>query len=113
MSNQYKREPLTQDEANRLANPCQSHKKKLLAWTLLDTGLRVSELAKLTKGNITRGILPSRQAEGEGKRSAVEAVSRGYPPEEIMDFCPSKRTPRTKCAESCGRHRIPADPCPA
>jgi integrase/recombinase XerD len=52
MPYQFKREPLTQDEATRLANACQSHPEKLAIWTLLDTGLRVSELAKLTKENI-------------------------------------------------------------
>lgn len=52
MAYQYKREPLTQDEANRLANACNGHKEKLVVWTLLDTGLRVSELAKLSKNNI-------------------------------------------------------------
>lgn len=51
MRYQYKREPLTRDEANRLANACQSHSEKLAVWTLLDTGLRVSELAGLEKKN--------------------------------------------------------------
>ena len=49
---QFKREPLTQDEANRLANACNGHKEKLIVWTLLDTGLRVTELSKLSKQNI-------------------------------------------------------------
>jgi len=49
---QYKREPLTPDEANRLANACATHLEKLVVWTLLDTGLRVSELAGLTKDHI-------------------------------------------------------------
>jgi integrase/recombinase XerD len=52
MRYQYKREPLTQEEANRLANACQSHEEKLIIWTLLDTGLRVAELSKLTKDNL-------------------------------------------------------------
>jgi integrase/recombinase XerD len=52
MPYQFKREPLTQDEATRLANACQSHPEKLVIWTLLDTGLRVSELATLTKDNL-------------------------------------------------------------
>lgn len=52
MAYQYKREPLTQDEANRLANVCQTHQERLVIWTLLDTGLRVSELVNLTKDNI-------------------------------------------------------------
>jgi integrase/recombinase XerD len=52
MPYQYKREPLTQDEATRLANTCQTHVEKLVVWTLLDTGLRVAELASLTKDHI-------------------------------------------------------------
>jgi len=49
MPYQYKREPLTQDEANRLANACKTHEERLIIWTLLDTGLRVSELAQLDR----------------------------------------------------------------
>ncbi len=49
---QYKREPLTQEEANRIANACEIHKEKLVVWTLLDTGLRVSELTGLRQNNI-------------------------------------------------------------
>ena len=52
MPYQFKREPLTHDEATRLANACQSHPEKLVIWTLLDTDLRVSELAKLTKDHL-------------------------------------------------------------
>jgi integrase/recombinase XerD len=52
MPYQYKREPLTEDEANRLANACDRHEEKLVVWTLLDTGLRLRELSKLTKDNV-------------------------------------------------------------
>lgn len=52
MPYQYKREPLTQDEANRLANACQDHREKLIVWTLLDTGLRLAEFAGLSKTNV-------------------------------------------------------------
>jgi integrase/recombinase XerD len=52
MAYQYKREPLTPDEANRLTNACQTHEERLIVWTLLDTGLRVAELANLKKDNI-------------------------------------------------------------
>jgi integrase/recombinase XerD len=51
MRYQYRREPLTIDEANRNANACRTHKEKLVVWTLLDTGIRVSELAGLKKNN--------------------------------------------------------------
>jgi len=52
MPYQYKREPLTPDEANRLASACETHQERLIVWTLLDTGLRVSELAELTREHI-------------------------------------------------------------
>ncbi len=52
MPYQYKREPMTQDEATRLANAAETHQEKLIVWTLLDTGLRVAELAGLKKDNI-------------------------------------------------------------
>ena len=52
MPYQYKREPLTPDEANRLAAACETHQERLIVWTLLDTGLRVSELAGLTREHI-------------------------------------------------------------
>ena len=35
-----------------LANACETHEEKLVVWTLLDTGLRVAELANLTKDNL-------------------------------------------------------------
>ncbi len=49
MAYQYKREPLTQDEASRLANACTTGEERLIVWTLLDTGLRVNELATLSR----------------------------------------------------------------
>ena len=52
MPYQYRREPLTQEEATRLANACETSQEKLIVWTLLDTGLRVAELAGLSKDNI-------------------------------------------------------------
>jgi integrase/recombinase XerD len=52
MPYQYKREPLPPDESNRLSNACDNYREKLVVWTLIDTGLRVSELANLKKDNI-------------------------------------------------------------
>jgi integrase/recombinase XerD len=52
MPYQYKREPLNPDEANRLASSCETHQERLIVWTLLDTGLRVAELAGLTRAHM-------------------------------------------------------------
>jgi len=52
MPYQFKREPLTPDEANRLASVCETYPERLIVWTLLDTGLRVSEFAGLTRDQI-------------------------------------------------------------
>jgi integrase/recombinase XerD len=52
MPYQFKREPLMPEEANRMASACQGAREKLVIWTLLDTGLRVAELASLKKDNI-------------------------------------------------------------
>ncbi len=48
----FKREPLTADEANALANACETTREKLIIWTLLDTGLRIHELVNLKAENI-------------------------------------------------------------
>ena len=52
MRYQYKREPLSNQEADLLTYAAESFQEKLMVTTLLDTGLRVSELATLTKTNI-------------------------------------------------------------
>jgi integrase/recombinase XerD len=52
MTYQYRREPLTAEEEDRLVNACKTHQEKLAIWILLDTGLRVSELASLTPQNV-------------------------------------------------------------
>ncbi len=52
MAYQFVREPLRVEEADRLAQACQNTQEKLIIWTLLDTGLRVSELCSLTPQSI-------------------------------------------------------------
>ena len=54
MAHQFVREPLRAEEADRLANACQSAAEKPIVWTFLDTGLRVSELCSLTLDNLQR-----------------------------------------------------------
>ena len=45
-------EPLTAEEADQLANACETPTEQLIVWTLLDTGLRVGELCALTSKDI-------------------------------------------------------------
>jgi integrase/recombinase XerD len=52
MPYQYKREPLSDDEANQFTDACETFYEKLVVWTLLETDLRVSELANLKKESI-------------------------------------------------------------
>jgi len=52
MGYQYKREPLLNDEILQLENACQSVIERMVIYTFLDTGLRVSELAHLQRHNI-------------------------------------------------------------
>lgn len=52
MAYQFIREPLRSEEADKLSHACETLEEKLLIWTLLDTGLRVSELCSLTPQNI-------------------------------------------------------------
>ena len=52
MPYQYKREPLSSADVNKLLNACKGLTEKLIIYTLLDTGLRVSELSTLKKDQI-------------------------------------------------------------
>jgi len=52
MAYQYVREPLRNEEVDQLCQACETPQEKLIIWTLLDTGLRVSELCSLTPQHI-------------------------------------------------------------
>lgn len=52
MAYQFVREPLKDEEADKLCQVCETSLEKLIVWTLLDTGLRVSELCSLSPQNI-------------------------------------------------------------
>ncbi len=54
MSFQYRREPLVQEGAQRLAQACKSYEERLVVWTLLDTGLRLGEFSNLNRDNSDR-----------------------------------------------------------
>ena len=52
MAYQFVRQPLRAEEADALSQACETTEEKLIVWTLLDTGLRVSELCSLTPQHI-------------------------------------------------------------
>lgn len=77
MAYQYVREPLKTEEADRLVNACHDTKEKLLVWTLLDTGLRISELCSLTPENMLwqqRALRISGKGGPYGKKSKKRIV---------------------------------------
>ena len=49
MPYQYKREPLNDDEVDKITNACNTFREKFVIWIFLDTGLRLSELAELKR----------------------------------------------------------------
>jgi len=53
MSYSLRRGPLGPDEAERLAGACRTLREKRVVWTLLDTGVLVSELVGLTRERIS------------------------------------------------------------
>ena len=52
MAYQFKKDPLRAEEADKLCQACNTVQEKLIIWTLLDTGIRVSELCNLNSQNI-------------------------------------------------------------
>ena len=77
MTYQYKREPLSIEEADRLLNGAQTPEERLCVWGLLETGLRVSELAGLTRDQIQwqqRAIRIKGKGGPYGKRSKLRVV---------------------------------------
>ena len=77
MPYQYMREPLTAEESDRLSNACETSTERLVVWTLLDTGLRVSELYDLTTKDVLRQQRQLRvkgKGGSHGKRTKVRVV---------------------------------------
>jgi integrase/recombinase XerD len=77
MPYQYVREPLIPEEADRLANACETPTEQLIVWTLLDTGLRVGELCDLTSKDLLwqqRQLRVRGKGGPYGKKSKVRVV---------------------------------------
>ena len=77
MPYQYVREPLTAEEADRLANACETPTEQLIVWTLLDTGLRVGELCDLTSKDVLwqqRQLRVRGKGGPYGKKSKIRVV---------------------------------------
>jgi integrase len=71
------REPLTAEEADRLANGSETPTEQLIVWTLLDTGLRISELCNLTSKDVLwqqRQLRVRGKGGPYGKKSKVRVV---------------------------------------
>jgi integrase/recombinase XerD len=77
MTYQYKREPLSIEEADRLFSVADTLQEKLCVYGLLETGLRVSELAGLNKQQIQwqQGAIRIKGKGGPyGKKSKVRVI---------------------------------------
>jgi integrase/recombinase XerD len=75
---QFRRQPLTSEEASRLANAAETPDEKLVIFTLLDTGLRVAELAAVKRHDVEwqgKGYIRAMGKGGPfGKRSKLRIV---------------------------------------
>jgi integrase/recombinase XerD len=74
---QFVREPVRPEEGDRLCHACQSTDEKLIVWTLLDTGLRVSERCSLTPEHVLwqqKSLRVSGKGGPYGKRSKKRVV---------------------------------------
>jgi integrase/recombinase XerD len=76
---QYRREPLTTDEATRLAHACETPEEKLVIFTLLDTGLRVGEFAGLTAKDLDWQTARLRIFHGKGGPYGSRSKARVIP----------------------------------
>jgi len=85
---QFVRQPLRAEEADALSHACETTEEKLIIWTLLDTGLRVSELCSLTPQHILWQQKAFRvQGKGgpHGKQSKVRVVPMSKRIQPLME----------------------------
>jgi integrase/recombinase XerD len=77
MAYQYVREPLRNEEADRLCQACHPSLEKLIIWILLDTGMRVSELCALNPTQILwqqKAIRVTGKGGPHGKKSKKRVI---------------------------------------
>jgi integrase/recombinase XerD len=85
---QFVREPLRAEEADRLSHACESAEEKLIVWTLIDTGLRVSELCSLTPQHILwqeKSLRISGKGGPYGKKSKKRVVPMSKRVQTLME----------------------------
>ena len=105
MPYQYVREPLTAEESDRLSNACETPTERLVVWTLLDTGLRGSELCGLTSKNVLwqqRELRFKGKGGPYGKKTKVRVVPMSSRVRALLEhhFALEKAFPvKTRCAE--------------
>jgi integrase/recombinase XerD len=88
MPSQFVREPLTAEEADLLANACETPTERLVVWTLLDTGLRVGELCDLTAKNILwqqRQLRVKGKGGPSGKKNKVRVVPLSHRSRKLLE----------------------------
>ena len=89
MAYQYVRQPLRTEEADALSHACETTEEKLILWTLLDTGLRVSELCSLTPQHVlwqqkAFRVLGKGGPSGKQSKQRVVPMSRRIQP--LMEY---------------------------
>ena len=89
MPYQYKKEPLNDDEVDRLINACDTFREKFVVWTLLDTGLRLSEFADLKKDNIQwqeRRLVIYGKSDPYGKKTKRKIIPMTERVRKLMEY---------------------------
>jgi len=105
MPYQYVGEPLTAEEADRLANACETPTEQLIVWTLVDTGLRVSELCALTTKDVhwqQRQLRVRGKGGPYGKKSKVRVVPMSRRVRTLLEHHPHGPSQSTQAAGPAG-----------
>jgi len=93
---QYVREPLRAEEADTLSHACATTAEKLIIWTLIDTGLRVSELCSLTAQHIL----------WQQKAFRIQGKGGPYGKRSTHRVVPMSRRIQTPLRKGCQRESI-------